>query len=160
MNRARHSRLPVTAYVAAPPASGRGPASSVTPTLRGEGGRLHGQLPTSRGSAPGPHARSESSAIRMPRDAPIPLELIGVVRDVALEFERTHGRCRVVMSLERYQDSRHLHSHALIASTALSEGAVLATGNIRHYERIDGLQDRCNPMLKKPEAGKGSRLRL
>jgi len=51
-----------------------------------------------------------------PGDAPILLELMGVVRDVAAELERTHGRCRVLTNLGRYQDSKHLHWHVFVSS--------------------------------------------
>ena len=49
-------------------------------------------------------------------DGPILLELMGVVRDVAAELERTHGRCRVVTNLGKYQDSKHLHWHVFVSS--------------------------------------------
>ena len=44
-------------------------------------------------------------------DAPLLLELIGVVREVATEVVGKHGACRVLTNLGKYQDSKHLHWH-------------------------------------------------
>ena len=38
-------------------------------------------------------------------------KVLGVVREVAAEVEATHGACRVLTNLGRYQDSKHLHFH-------------------------------------------------
>ena len=38
-------------------------------------------------------------------------ELMAVVRDVAREVEKSHGRARVLTNLGEYQDSKHLHFH-------------------------------------------------
>jgi histidine triad (HIT) family protein len=37
--------------------------------------------------------------------------VLDVVRQVAAEVEATHGACRVLTNLGRYQDSKHLHFH-------------------------------------------------
>lgn len=38
-------------------------------------------------------------------------ELLEVVRAVAAEVEREHGKARVLTNLGEYQDSKHLHFH-------------------------------------------------
>ena len=45
------------------------------------------------------------------RDAPLLLELIAVIREVAQEVVTEHGACRVLTNLGEYQDSKHLHWH-------------------------------------------------
>jgi len=46
-------------------------------------------------------------------DAPEGLlhQLLAVVRDVARQVERDHGKARVLTNLGEYQDSKHLHFH-------------------------------------------------
>ena len=44
-------------------------------------------------------------------DAPILLELIEVIREVAQQLVAEHGACRVLTNLGAYQDSKHLHWH-------------------------------------------------
>ena len=38
-------------------------------------------------------------------------EILAVVREVASEVLASHGACRVLTNLGRYQDSKHLHFH-------------------------------------------------
>lgn len=38
-------------------------------------------------------------------------KVMDVVRQVAADVEATHGACRVLTNLGRYQDSNHLHFH-------------------------------------------------
>jgi len=44
-------------------------------------------------------------------DAPLLLELIRVIREVAEIVVAEHGACRVLTNLGNYQDSKHLHWH-------------------------------------------------
>jgi histidine triad (HIT) family protein len=44
-------------------------------------------------------------------DESILQQLLAVVRDVARQVEREHGRARVLTNLGEYQDSKHLHFH-------------------------------------------------
>jgi histidine triad (HIT) family protein len=44
-------------------------------------------------------------------DAPLLLELLSVVREVAEEVLDEFGACRVLTNLGKYQDSKHLHWH-------------------------------------------------
>ena len=44
-------------------------------------------------------------------DAALLLELIEVIREIAVEVVATHGGCRVLTNLGKYQDSKHLHWH-------------------------------------------------
>ena len=44
-------------------------------------------------------------------DAPLLLELIQVIREVARRVTAEHGACRVLTNLGSYQDSKHLHWH-------------------------------------------------
>ena len=45
------------------------------------------------------------------QDAPLLLELITVIREVAAKVVAEHGACRVLTNLGEYQDSKHLHWH-------------------------------------------------
>lgn len=38
-------------------------------------------------------------------------KVLAVVRDVARDVEREHGKARVLTNLGEYQDSKHLHFH-------------------------------------------------
>jgi histidine triad (HIT) family protein len=49
-------------------------------------------------------------------DAPLLLELIGVVQEVARKVLAEHGACRVLTNLGKYQDSKHLHWHVSAGS--------------------------------------------
>lgn len=44
-------------------------------------------------------------------DSDLLLELLSVVRQVAVQVVAEHGACRVVTNLGRYQESKHLHFH-------------------------------------------------
>lgn len=44
-------------------------------------------------------------------DAPLLLELIEVIKQVAQQVVAEHGACRVLTNLGEYQDSKHLHWH-------------------------------------------------
>ena len=44
-------------------------------------------------------------------DETILQELLSVVRKVARDIERQHGKARVLTNLGDYQDSKHLHFH-------------------------------------------------
>ena len=44
-------------------------------------------------------------------DAPLLLELIQVIREVAGQLIAEHDACRVLTNLGSYQDSKHLHWH-------------------------------------------------
>jgi histidine triad (HIT) family protein len=44
-------------------------------------------------------------------DAPLLLELIDVIKQVARQVVAEHGGCRVLTNLGSYQDSKHLHWH-------------------------------------------------
>ena len=44
-------------------------------------------------------------------DAPLLLELIDVIKQVAQQLVAEHGACRVLTNLGSYQDSKHLHWH-------------------------------------------------
>jgi histidine triad (HIT) family protein len=44
-------------------------------------------------------------------DAPLLLELISVIQEVARQVLAEHGACRVLTNLGNYQDSKHLHWH-------------------------------------------------
>jgi histidine triad (HIT) family protein len=44
-------------------------------------------------------------------DAALLLELIEMIREVAAEVVKSHGACRVLTNLGKYQDSKHLHWH-------------------------------------------------
>lgn len=39
------------------------------------------------------------------------LELLSVVKRVAIQVTNEHGACRVLTNLGKYQDSKHLHWH-------------------------------------------------
>ena len=45
------------------------------------------------------------------RDAPLLLELLTVIREVAAKVVAERGACRVLTNLGEYQDSKHLHWH-------------------------------------------------
>jgi histidine triad (HIT) family protein len=45
------------------------------------------------------------------QDAPLMLELLTVIREVAATVVAEHGACRVLTNLGEYQDSKHLHWH-------------------------------------------------
>ena len=45
------------------------------------------------------------------QDAPLLLELLTVIREVAAKVVAEHGACRVLTNLGDYQDSKHLHWH-------------------------------------------------
>lgn len=45
------------------------------------------------------------------QDAPLLLELLTVIREVAAKVVAKHGACRVLTNLGEYQDSKHLHWH-------------------------------------------------
>lgn len=44
-------------------------------------------------------------------DNDILLELLSVVKKVAIQVTEAHGACRVLTNLGKYQDSKHLHWH-------------------------------------------------
>jgi len=44
-------------------------------------------------------------------DAPLLLELIDVIREVARQVVAEYGACRILTNLGSYQDSKHLHWH-------------------------------------------------
>jgi histidine triad (HIT) family protein len=44
-------------------------------------------------------------------DAPLLLELLTVIREVATKIVAQHGACRVLTNLGEYQESKHLHWH-------------------------------------------------
>ncbi|WP_119066955.1 HIT domain-containing protein [Aggregatilinea lenta] len=44
-------------------------------------------------------------------DAPLLIELVQVIQQVATQVVEQHGACRVLTNLGRYQDSKHLHWH-------------------------------------------------
>jgi len=44
-------------------------------------------------------------------DAPLLLELVTVIREVAARVVAEHGACRVLTNLGDYQESKHLHWH-------------------------------------------------
>jgi histidine triad (HIT) family protein len=44
-------------------------------------------------------------------DAPLLLELLQVISEVARRVTAEHGACRVLTNLGSYQDSKHLHWH-------------------------------------------------
>ncbi|GMA60399.1 HIT domain-containing protein [Alicyclobacillus fastidiosus] len=44
-------------------------------------------------------------------DTDILLELLNVVKRVAIQVTNEHGACRVLTNLGKYQDSKHLHWH-------------------------------------------------
>ncbi|WP_067624280.1 HIT domain-containing protein [Alicyclobacillus acidiphilus] len=44
-------------------------------------------------------------------DTDILLELLSVVKTVAMQVTNEHGACRVLTNLGKYQDSKHLHWH-------------------------------------------------
>ncbi len=46
-----------------------------------------------------------------PEDDPLLLEMLTVVRQVAVQVMQECGECRVLTNLGRYQDSKHLHWH-------------------------------------------------
>lgn len=39
------------------------------------------------------------------------LELMLVIKEVAADVTETHGSCKVITNLGKYQDSKHLHWH-------------------------------------------------
>ena len=43
----------------------------------------------------------------------ITLELFDVLKSVASKVNKKHGSCRIVTNLGDYQDSKHLHFHAI-----------------------------------------------
>jgi histidine triad (HIT) family protein len=45
------------------------------------------------------------------QNAPLLLELLTVIREVAARVVAEHGACRVLTNLGDYQDSKHLHWH-------------------------------------------------
>ena len=45
------------------------------------------------------------------QNAPLLLELLTVIREVAAKVVAEHGACRVLTNLGEYQDSKHLHWH-------------------------------------------------
>jgi histidine triad (HIT) family protein len=45
------------------------------------------------------------------QDAPLLLELLTVIREVAAKVVAERGACRVLTNLGEYQDSKHLHWH-------------------------------------------------
>ena len=47
--------------------------------------------------------------------------VMAVVRSVAAGVEAEHGACRVLTSLGRYQDSKHLHFHVNSGKQRLPE---------------------------------------
>ena len=44
-------------------------------------------------------------------DNDLVLELLSVVKRVAIQVTNEHGACRVLSNLGKYQDSKHLHWH-------------------------------------------------
>lgn len=44
-------------------------------------------------------------------------DLMDLVRAVARDVERDHGRCKVTTNLGSYQDSDHLHWHVYVTQT-------------------------------------------
>jgi histidine triad (HIT) family protein len=44
-------------------------------------------------------------------DNDILLELLSIVKKVAIQITDEHGACRVLTNLGKYQDSKHLHWH-------------------------------------------------
>lgn len=44
-------------------------------------------------------------------DAPIVLEIIEVLKNIAARVEKEHGAARVLTNFGGYQDSKHLHFH-------------------------------------------------
>jgi tRNA(fMet)-specific endonuclease VapC len=64
-----------------------------------------------------------------------------------LAFERNAAECYGSVRHELERDGRRLPDPDLrIAATALVHGAVLITGNTRHFERVPGL--RCEDWLR------------
>ena len=45
------------------------------------------------------------------------LELMSIVRQVAVQIVEEHGACRVLTNLGEYQDSKHLHWHVASGQT-------------------------------------------
>jgi histidine triad (HIT) family protein len=46
-----------------------------------------------------------------PDDDRLLLEIIGTIREIALQVVAEHGGARILTNLGRYQDSKHLHFH-------------------------------------------------
>lgn len=58
-----------------------------------------------------PKRHIESLLTLEKEDDDLVLELIEVVRQVAVQVLEEHGACRVLTNLGAYQDSKHLHWH-------------------------------------------------
>jgi histidine triad (HIT) family protein len=48
-----------------------------------------------------------------PEDAPLLVEMMATIQQVARQVLETHGACRVITNLGAYQDSKHLHWHVI-----------------------------------------------
>ncbi|GIP45456.1 hypothetical protein J45TS6_39150 [Paenibacillus sp. J45TS6] len=47
------------------------------------------------------------------RDNPLLIELIDVVKKIAIQVVSEHGACKMITNLWEYQDSKHLHFHVV-----------------------------------------------
>ncbi len=55
------------------------------------------------------------------QDAPLVLELLTVIREIAAKLVAEHGACRVLTNLGEYQDSKHLHWHICFGDPLASD---------------------------------------
>ncbi|MEO8394608.1 MAG: HIT domain-containing protein [Chloroflexota bacterium] len=46
-------------------------------------------------------------------DDDLMLEMLGVIREIAVRVVAEHGACRVITNLGDYQESKHLHWHVV-----------------------------------------------
>jgi histidine triad (HIT) family protein len=47
------------------------------------------------------------------QDAPLLLEMLDIIKRIALEIVEEHGACRVITNLGDHQESKHLHWHII-----------------------------------------------
>jgi histidine triad (HIT) family protein len=64
------------------------------------------------------------------QDAPLLLELLTVIREVAAKVVAEHGACRVLTNLGEYQDSKHLHWHISFGNPTIATDSRMNTDQI------------------------------
>lgn len=53
------------------------------------------------------------SILDLPLDCSLLVELVTAIKSVVNQIMETHGKCRVVTNVGKYQDSKHLHWHII-----------------------------------------------
>jgi diadenosine tetraphosphate (Ap4A) HIT family hydrolase len=60
-----------------------------------------------------PYSWRAAAVLDNAEDNDLLIELVGIIKQVAVQVVKEHGACRVITNLGEYQDSKHLHWHVV-----------------------------------------------